>query len=75
MFLRESKDGEEVVTLYGEKIKLKDKEIEKRKNIYYNNKHKKHKKDKNTNIVRETGDTTKESMDFDDTEDYNILKD
>lgn len=64
-----------LVTVLEEKIKLKDKEIEKRKNIYYNNKHKKHKKDKNTNIVRETGDTTKESIDFDDTEDYNILKD
>ena len=64
-----------LVTVLEEKIKLKDKEIEKRKNIYYNNKHKKHKQDKNTNIVRETGDTTKESMDFDDTEDYNILKD
>ena len=68
-----------------EKIKHKDKEIEKIKKIYYNNKHKKrNKSDKNEingetsniNISQSETSTSSEKDDLDDTtENYNILKD
>ena len=73
-----------------EKIKHKDKEIEKIKKIYYNNKHKKNKKNYKNNLNGDTSDiklqldnihneektSKKEDIDLDDTtETYNILKD
>ncbi len=67
-----------LVIVLEEKIRLKDKEIEKIKNIYYNNKHKNHKKDKSSHIDKEKGNTSvkEELSSLDDTTDtYNILKD
>ena len=66
-----------------EKIKHKDKEIEKIKKIYYNNKHKKSKKNNKNNINGETStvnidnslQTNREEDSDDTTEVYNILKD
>lgn len=68
-----------------EKIKHKDKEIEKIKKIYYNNKHKKKNKSDKNEINGETSNikisqyetsTSIEKDDLDDTtENYNILKD
>ena len=66
-----------------EKIKYKDKEIEKIKKIYYNNKHKKSKKNNKNNINGETStvkidnslQSNKEEDSDDTTEVYNILKD
>lgn len=68
-----------------EKIKHKDKEIEKIKKIYYNNKHKKRNKSDKNEINGETSNikisqsetsTSSEKDDLDDTtENYNILKD
>ena len=68
-----------------EKIKHKDKEIEKIKKIYYNNKHKKKNKSDKNEINGETSNikisqsetsTSSEKDDLDDTtENYNILKD
>ena len=66
-----------------EKIKYKDKEIEKIKKIYYNNKHKKSKKNNKNNINGETSTVkidnylqpNKEEDSDDTTEVYNILKD
>ena len=73
-----------------EKIKHKDKEIEKIKKIYYNNKHKKNKKNYKNNLNGDTSDiklqldnihteektSKKEDIDLNDTtETYNILKD
>lgn len=68
-----------------EKIKHKDKEIEKIKKIYYNNKHKKRNKSDKNEINGETSNikisqyetsTSIEKDDLDDTtENYNILKD
>ena len=68
-----------------EKIKHKDKEIEKIKKIYYNNKHKKKNKSDKNEIIGETSNikisqsetsTSSEKDDLDDTtENYNILKD
>ena len=66
-----------------EKIKHKDKEIEKIKKIYYNNKHKKSKKNNKNNINGETStvnidnslQTNREEDSDDTTEFYNILKD
>ena len=66
-----------------EKIKHKDKEIEKIKKIYYNNKHKKGKKNNKNNVNGETStvkidnslQSNKEEDSDDTTEVYNILKD
>ena len=66
-----------------EKIKHKDKEIEKIKKIYYNNKHKKGKKNNKNNFNGETStvkidnslQSNKEEDSDDTTEVYNILKD
>ena len=66
-----------------EKIKYKDKEIEKIKKIYYNNKHKKGKKNNKNNVNGETSTVkidnylqpNKEEDSDDTTEVYNILKD
>ena len=66
-----------------EKIKHKDKEVEKIKKIYYNNKHKKSKKNNKNNINGETStvnidnslQTNREEDSDDTTEVYNILKD
>lgn len=67
-----------------EKIKYKDKEIEKIKKIYYNNKYKKSKKNNKNNGTGETSNikidksllTEEQREDLDDTaENYNILKD
>ncbi len=79
-----------LVTNLEEKIKHKDKEIEKIKKIYYNNKHKKNKKNYKNDVNGDTSDiklqldnmhseektSEKEDKDLDDTtETYNILKD
>ena len=66
-----------------EKIKHKDKEIEKIKKIYYNNKHKKGKKNNKNDVNGETStvkidnslQSNKEEDSDDTTEVYNILKD
>ncbi len=66
-----------------EKIKYKDKEIEKIKKIYYNNKHKKGKKNNKNDVNGETStvkidnslQSNKEEDSDDTTEVYNILKD
>lgn len=66
-----------------EKIKYKDKEIEKIKKIYYNNKHKKSKKNNKNNVNGETStvkidnslQSNKEEDSDDTAEVYNILKD
>ena len=72
-----------MIYIIQEKIKHKDKKIEKIKKIYYNNKHKKKKKNNKNDVNGETStvkidnslQSNKEEDSDDTTEVYNILKD
>lgn len=85
MLSSKNRKARKLAIVLEEKIKHKDKEIEKIKKIYYNNKHKKRNKSDKNEINGETSNikinqsetsTNSEKDDLDDTtENYNILKD
>ena len=85
MLSSKNRKARKLAIVLEEKIKHKDKEIEKIKKIYYNNKHKKRNKSDKNEINVETSNikisqsetsTSSEKDDLDDTtENYNILKD